>query len=34
MKEVQMKLTEFIAPLVQDMVGGILTNMQGSGGLL
>ena len=34
LKEIRVKLAEFIAPLVQDMVGDIVSNMQGTGGAL
>jgi hypothetical protein len=34
LKEIRLKLTEFIAPLVQDMMGSMITNMQGSGAVL
>lgn len=31
LKEIRVKLAEFIAPLVQDMIGDIMKNMQGTG---
>ena len=30
-KEIRVKLAEFIAPLVQDMIGDVIQNMQGAG---